>query len=336
MKSFRIVFLAAVLVLGYALAAAAAPNCTKKIESFDFVVDTSGSMMMKDPDLKMVKMDIAREVLANINAKIPALDYNGGLHVISPKGTLVPQGPWDRNVMAKGISQLKSNLPIFGRMTYMGDNMSGEGYQPFLSALKRDAAIILVTDGDNNRGVDFVSAIQAVYASQRDLVIHVISFADTPYGKANVEAIGKMHPGAIVVDGAELFKNEAALDKFVMDVWCAESVMEDVIVLRGVNFAFNSSELDQKAIGILNEAASIIKNTPSKRVLLTGWTDFIGSDAYNMKLSQRRANSVKQYLESQGIPGYRMTAIGRGKSFKYDNNTEEGRYMNRRTELSFD
>ena len=59
MKSFRLLVLAAALVLSYAVAAAAAPACTKKIDSFDFVVDYSGSMMMKNAQLKQEKIIVA-------------------------------------------------------------------------------------------------------------------------------------------------------------------------------------------------------------------------------------------------------------------------------------
>ena len=165
------------------------------------------------------------------------------------------------------------------------------------------------------------------------MVIHIISFADTPHGEAVIKEIAAMNPGSVVVRGEELATSDAAVERFVLSVFCQD---EDVIVLRGVHFAFNSYALDGKAMGILNEAASLIKANPNKRVILNGWTDWIGTDAYNKVLSQNRANAVKNYLEKQGIPASRMTAIGRGKSFKYDNKTEEGRYMNRRTEISFD
>ena len=161
----------------------------------------------------------------------------------------------------------------------------------------------------------------------------MISLADTPNGEATIKKIGALNSNAVVVRGEELATSDAAVERFVLSVFCKD---EDVIVLRGVHFAFNSYALDGKAMGILNEAATLIKNNPNKRVVLSGWTDFVGSDAYNMKLSQERASSVKNYLVKQGIPSSRMTAIGRGKSFKYDNKTDEGRAMNRRTEVSFE
>ena len=333
MKSLRTLALTAALVLGLAVAATAAtaPNCSKKVNSFDFVVDYSGSMMMQNKQLKMDKVIVAKNVLHRINSAIPALDYNGGLHTITPNGVIIPQGPWDRAAMSAGIDKLKSGFQIFGRMTGMGTGF--QEYEPFISSMAAPAAIILVTDGDNNRGANVVDVVRSMYANQRDLTVHIISLADNPKGEATIKELAALNPNSIVVRGEELATSDAAVERFVLAVFCQE---EDVIVLRGVHFAFDSYALDNKAQGILNEAAVLIKANPNKRVILKGWTDYIGSDAYNKVLSQNRANSVKNYLEKQGIPGSRMTAIGCGKSFKYDNHTEEGRYMNRRGEISFD
>ncbi|MDO5536271.1 MAG: OmpA family protein [Desulfovibrionaceae bacterium] len=333
MKTLRYLLLAAVLVLSYTVSAVAAPvDCNKKIESFDFVVDYSGSMMMKNAKLKKAKIAVAKDVMHRINAAIPNKSFMGGLHTITPNGTLLAQGPWDRAAMDTAISKLKASFPIFGRMTYMGDSLST--YESFLSSMQRDAAIILFTDGANNRGSDFVETCRAIYASQRNLVIHIVSFADTPEGEANLKAIAAMNPASVLVNAEDLATSDAAVEKFVLDVYCGEG--EAVLVLRGVNFAFDSYALDAKAQAILDEAAAVIKQTPGKNVILTGWTDSKGSDAYNAKLSQNRANSVKAYLSEQGIPASRIKALGKGKSFKYDNSSDEGRYMNRRTEVSFD
>ncbi len=332
MKTLRYLALAAVMVLGLAVAAtAAAPTCNKKINSFDFVVDYSGSMMMKNKQLKMDKVVVAKNVLQRVNSAIPALDFNAGLHTITPNGVIIPQGPWDRAAMSVGIDKLKSGFQVFGRMTGMGDGL--QKYEPFISSMQAPSALILVTDGDNNRGTNVVDVIRQLYATQRDLTVHVISLADNAKGEAVIKEIAALNPNTVVVRGEELATSDAAVERFVLAVFCKD---EDVIVLRGVHFAFNSYALDSKAQGILNEAATLIKANPNQKVILKGWTDYIGSDAYNKVLSQNRANSVKSYLEKQGIPASRITAIGCGKSFKYDNHTEEGRYMNRRVEISFE
>ncbi len=332
MKTFRMLLLAAAFVMSYAVAAMAAPvSCNKKIESFDFVVDYSGSMMMHNKQLKKTKVQVAKEALQRVNAAIPEQSFMAGLHTVTPNGVIIPQGPWNRADMSRAIDTLKDNFQVFGRMTSMGDGL--HTYEPFISGMQRDAAIILVTDGDNNRGVDFVETIRQIYASQRNLVIHIIDLSDTENGKKNIEAVGAMNQAAVVVRGEDLVTSDAAVERFVTSVFCGEA---EVLVLRGVNFAYDSYALDAKAMGILNEAAEVIKASPNKGVVLSGWTDSRGSDAYNRTLSQRRATSVKNYLSSQGVPASRMTAIGRGKSFKYDNSNEDGRYMNRRTEISFE
>ncbi|MEA3251831.1 MAG: OmpA family protein [Pseudomonadota bacterium] len=106
------------------------------------------------------------------------------------------------------------------------------------------------------------------------------------------------------------------------------------IVLRDVNFEFDSATLTSQAEMILDDVASKLAANENVRVRLEGYTDSIGSEAYNKDLSQRRAQSVKDYLISQGISANRMRAIGYGEEQPIaTNETAAGRAENRRVEL---
>ncbi len=338
MKFARSIVLAAALVFVWATAGMAAHSvelCDKRIESFNYLVDYSGSMMMNFRDAGMSKEAAAKDIIKRVNAVVPDLGYEGGLYTFAPYGAVVNQGTWNRASLAAGVDTLKDNLETFARFTPMGTGI--QTHNAVISQMTPRAAVILVSDGESNRGISPIDEVKAIYAANPNVCFHVISLATTPEGKATLDEIAKLNACTVYVDGADLLTSDAAVDTFVGDVFCRDrvAVVEDVVVLRGVNFAFDSSELSPEAQGILNEAARIINEHPDMRVRLLGWTDSIGTDAYNMKLSQRRADAVKAYLAAQGVAPSRMVAEGMGKSFRYDNATEEGRYMNRRTELVF-
>ena len=106
------------------------------------------------------------------------------------------------------------------------------------------------------------------------------------------------------------------------------------IVLRGVNFDFAKADIRADARPILDEAARLLKEDPSVRIAVEGYTDSIGSEAYNLQLSIRRAEAVRDYLVSQGIASDRMTDKGFGKADPVaSNETADGRAQNRRVEL---
>jgi OmpA-OmpF porin, OOP family len=106
------------------------------------------------------------------------------------------------------------------------------------------------------------------------------------------------------------------------------------IVLKGVTFDLNSSRLTANARVILNQVADSLAAEKDVRVEIGGHTDSTGSDAYNQKLSERRALSVKDYLVARGIDSGRLAVKGYGESVPIDSNeTPEGREQNRRVEL---
>jgi OOP family OmpA-OmpF porin len=103
-----------------------------------------------------------------------------------------------------------------------------------------------------------------------------------------------------------------------------------------INFDFDKADIKPEFRPELDKAAAFIRehaNVPY--ILLAGHTDSKGDDDYNLKLSERRAQAVRQYLiDNYGIDGARLKARGYGESQPVaSNDTEEGRYQNRRTEL---
>ncbi|MDN5939837.1 MAG: OmpA family protein [Salinisphaera sp.] len=109
---------------------------------------------------------------------------------------------------------------------------------------------------------------------------------------------------------------------------------EAPIVLKGVTFEFNSAQLTSEAENRLDNVVNALKTAPDIHVLLAGHTDSIGTNSYNLDLSQRRVDSVKRYLVEHGIDPSRLTTKGYGESQPVaPNTTAAGRAQNRRVEV---
>lgn len=137
---------------------------------------------------------------------------------------------------------------------------------------------------------------------------------------------------------------DTALGTEVDEVGCAiereEPVEEEPIVLHGVNFETDSATLTAMAKRHLDEVAAMLRDRRDTVVRVEGHTDSIGAAAYNLDLSQRRAESVKTYLVRQGVDAKRLQARGYGESRPVASNTRPdgsdnpgGRAQNRRVEL---
>lgn len=126
--------------------------------------------------------------------------------------------------------------------------------------------------------------------------------------------------------------------------WCNECtgtdcdivVKEKMVLDATSNFAFDSAMLNMTDKASLDKAVVRLKAAEQEKVRINGYTDSTGSDAYNMKLSERRAMSVAKYLEKEGIAADRIQTKGYGKTnFVASNATAEGRAKNRRAEVLF-
>ena len=106
-----------------------------------------------------------------------------------------------------------------------------------------------------------------------------------------------------------------------------------ILKLSDIHFAIDSALLTSEAKSVLRSAISAINANPST-VHVEGYTDSTGTDEYNFALSQRRAQSVVDYLVSQGVDGSKLQAVGYGETSPISSNaTREGRRQNRRVEI---
>lgn len=104
--------------------------------------------------------------------------------------------------------------------------------------------------------------------------------------------------------------------------------------LSGIHFELDSASLRPQAYPLLNQAVKVLEEFANARVKIVGHTDNQGTEAYNLDLSQRRAQSVAAYLIGHGIAAERLEPIGRGEMLAIASNaTKEGRAQNRRVEF---
>jgi len=103
----------------------------------------------------------------------------------------------------------------------------------------------------------------------------------------------------------------------------------------GILFASNSSTLEYQAKTNINKLAVILNKYPDTNILVTGHTDFDGSDQFNQTLSEQRARSVSNYTMSRGVSSSRLSIIGLGEKEPIaSNETVEGKRQNRRVEIA--
>jgi OOP family OmpA-OmpF porin len=106
------------------------------------------------------------------------------------------------------------------------------------------------------------------------------------------------------------------------------------VAVYGIHFDIDKADLKPGAGKTLEEVVKLLKIHPELAVEIQGHTDSTGDDEHNLDLSRRRAATVKSYLLLYGVAGDRLTTAGFGETKPVeDNNTEEGRALNRRVEL---
>jgi outer membrane protein OmpA-like peptidoglycan-associated protein len=176
----------------------------------------------------------------------------------------------------------------------------------------------------------------AGYGAAAGAVVGFVTAGGNPFNSGMFgAAAGALAGGAV---GYYMDKQEAKLREQMAGTGVEVVRQGDNITLDmpgNVTFAFNSADLNAQFYPVLDKVAGTLKEYDKSVVEVAGHTDSVGSDAYNQSLSERRANSVADYLSNHGMSRTRMVTVGAGEGHPVaSNDTEEGRAENRRVEIT--
>jgi len=160
---------------------------------------------------------------------------------------------------------------------------------------------------------------------------------DTHRFKGNALTLGFIAKfGGSDEPAAQPVQEELMVEEVVEEEVVVEPIVKtfETKVVDSSSFALNSAELKPESKAMLAELVAFMMEFPQSTVEVVGYTDSSGAASYNQKLSERRAQSVADALEEQGIDASRISARGEGENNPIaSNETQQGREQNRRVEI---
>jgi len=329
-----------------------------KTDNAQFILDASLTM----GEDKQANLITAKNFIGAVGQSLPA-DYAGntGLRTFghsekqSKKETDLVYGmaKFSRDGLQKGLDSVKfagGNSPLGAAIEAAAADVEKAG---------GTSTLVVVSDGTQHYMDDVVAVVKKAKAKLGDkLCIYTVWVGDDAAGKKYLEGVVAA-AGCGSAETAAALSDPAALAAFVEKVFLTCKpvpapvvapvpppapapvpvpapipVVQKEIITLNLLFDLDKAVIKDEFIPVLEQAAKILNEDPAAQFTLSGHTCALGKDAYNQKLSERRAAAVKDWLVSNGIAASRLETVGFGESQpKYDNSKEESRKLNRRVEI---
>lgn len=316
----------------------------QKVDNFLIVFDASSSMF--DTYNDWYKLDLAKDTIIKMNRTIPGLKMTGGMRVFGPSYGkadaatklvygMAPYAAQDLDNAVRGITT--------SGLTPMSTPLAASAEE--LKKTQGDIALIVISDGlDNGKGLPVTEAEKLKKEFGDRLCIYTILVGDSPEGKLLLEKVAQAGQCGFATN-ADSLASASAMADFVEKVFlkkgpakkaeapAAEPKMKEVASINlNVLFDFDKDNVKKIYHDQIKKAADFMAKSPDTVAVIEGHTDNRGTEKYNINLSMRRAESVRQYLiKNFGIAPARLTAKGFGYSQPIaSNKTDAGRQENRR------
>lgn len=311
----------------------------RKADNFLVLYDRSGSMAEKYNGTIMTKIQAERKILLEKYATLPDMDWQAGIYSFTPGDS------YDNLVVHYPVQQYEKKMfswkLIKMPLVPEGPTMLQQGLQALdgvLSQMRGKTVIFLFTDGQHSPVGAFSSPgnIAKRLGSKYDVCFVVINTGTKSEQISTINSIASATPCSYQVPFAGLLGNPEWMTNALFEVVEKKPAGDATIgyVFENILFDFDKANVKSKYNTILAETGALMRDHPDARIVLAGHTDSIGSKAYNVKLSHRRAASVRNYLVKQaGISADRITLSGFGYSEPVaTNSTSAGRALNRRVQ----
>jgi OOP family OmpA-OmpF porin len=319
----------------------------KKADNFIILYDRSGSMADIYGQTVMTELQAERKILVEKNATLPDMNWTAGIYSFTPgRGfenltTFYPMQAYDKVKFSRTISKMPREPK---GPTLLQQGLSS--LRGILSGLQGRTIVFLFTDSQYTPVAQLPSpgAQARQLAAQFDVCFGIIDTGSKDKGAKTIAEMAAVNDCSFTVPFGELLGNPEWMSNALFTVMEKKSdVMAEAVAAKdavlayeweNILFDFDKSDIKPEYHAILADVGTFMRNNPESRVILAGHCDNIGTWDYNIKLSHRRAASVRNYLvEKESIEAGRITLSG----FGYDdpvatNDTAEGRALNRRVQ----
>ena len=327
----------------------------KVADNFIVLFDASGSMQDEYGYTGQKKIELAKQIYEARTARLPDLDWNAGLYLYTPWKSFYEMRPFNKEAYADALDQLAAYQPSVGyknQPSPLGDAI--KNLDPILANLSGETAVFVFSDGQFTLSQPKVYPVAAAreIASKYDVCFYIISSAQTPKSEKLVNDIASVNTcSRVVTFDSVLSRPEyttAAL-YMVVDRAFVETELVSVVVgieLDNILFDFDSADIRGEYRDGLGALANFLEKNPESYVVIEGFADSTGDPEYNLALSQRRAESVKNFLMEteifsageaniSAVAEKRLVTLWYGKDLPVaSNDTAEGRQLNRRVRLT--
>jgi len=351
------------LAMCFLLSTQARAKVVKNCDVFVFLADESSSMHSAGDEA--TKIETMKEIMSKINQAIPPTDYMSALVGFNydkeyeksfKTKTYYPMGSYDKAKMAGAIKELEATVS----WTCIANGLKAADQQ--LKGQKGRLRIVIFSDGEENSQYPKTPAQMAAQLKKEygnRLCIYAVQVGDSDEGQSTLESVVKAAGCGKVVSASDL-ADAGNLQAFVKEVFGYEVVEKDsdgdgVIdsmdkcpntpkgamvdahgcwIIGRIHFDFDKVDIKPQYVPVLQKVLKVLKENPKLKLEVIGHTDSRGSHAYNIQLSQERAQAVRNWMVEHGASPDQLIAKGLGESDPIaSNDTDEGRAKNRRVEF---